>query len=70
MAAFASTEVEGTKADAAEDNLEAVRTMDAKADAKAEKAEAKADRAEVKIIAATRPRAVPPSSQKTRRNPS
>jgi hypothetical protein len=41
MAATATKEVEGTKADAVEDKLEATRKLDAKADRKADKTEAK-----------------------------
>jgi hypothetical protein len=50
VAATATKEVEGTKADAAEDKLEAARKMEAKADRKADKAEAKTDRSEAKMM--------------------
>jgi hypothetical protein len=50
MAAAATKEVEGTKADAAEDKLEATRKMEAKTDRMADKAEAKKDRAEAKMM--------------------
>jgi hypothetical protein len=54
VAASASKEVEGTKADASEDKLEAARKMDvkaeAKADHKADKAEAKTDKVEAKMM--------------------
>jgi hypothetical protein len=47
IAVAATKQVEGTKADAAEDKLEAARKMDAKA---ARKAEAKTDKAEAKMM--------------------
>jgi hypothetical protein len=54
MAATEKKDVEGTKADATEDKLEAVHKMnvkaEVKADRKADKAEAKTDRTEAKMM--------------------